>query len=283
MRGARCAPRWSCRQELTRLNGELQREWGVQIAIRTGVNSGEVVAGDASAGQALVTGDPVNVAARLQQAAAPGETLIGDATRRLVGEERRGGAVEPLTVRGKAEPLTAWRLVRHAASGAPRTRAPAAGSRRRAARAARGLRARRLRAQPATRGGARPGRHRQVPAGPRGRRGAVRPRHGPGRALPALRRGHHLLAAGRDRAPARGRADLRAALARLCAETRAPSLSRTACCRRPASRRRRAAREDLTGAVRDLFAALARSRPWSSCSRTCTGPSRRCSTWSSTC
>ena len=74
----------SCRQELTGLNDELQRQWGVQIAIRTGVNSGDVVAGDAAAGQALVTGDAVNVAARLQQAAAPGETLIGDATRRLV-------------------------------------------------------------------------------------------------------------------------------------------------------------------------------------------------------
>ena len=98
-------------EELKRLNGELQRQWGVQIAIRTGVNSGEVVAGDASAGQALVTGDPVNVAARLQQAAAAGETLIGDSTRRLVGEELEAEAVEPLTVRGKAEPLTAWRLI----------------------------------------------------------------------------------------------------------------------------------------------------------------------------
>ena len=98
-------------EELVRLNRELQRQWGVQIAIRTGVNSGEVVAGDASAGQALVTGDAVNVAARLQQAAAAGETLIGDSTRRLVGEELEAEAVEPLSVRGKSEPLTAWRLV----------------------------------------------------------------------------------------------------------------------------------------------------------------------------
>jgi len=98
-------------EELERLNRELQRQWGVQIAIRTGLNSGEVVAGDASAGQALVTGDAVNVAARLQQAAAAGETLIGEATRLLVGEGLEAEAVEPLSVRGKSEPLTAWRLV----------------------------------------------------------------------------------------------------------------------------------------------------------------------------
>src|SRR5688500_10513506 len=52
-------------QELAVLNDDLRREWGIQIAVRTGINSGEVVAGDASAGQALVTGDTVNVAARL--------------------------------------------------------------------------------------------------------------------------------------------------------------------------------------------------------------------------
>ena len=98
-------------EELARLNRELQRRWGVQIAIRTGVNSGEVVAGDASAGQALVTGDPVNIAARLQQGAAAGETLIGEATRRLVGDAVDAEEVAPLSVRGKVEPLKAFRLV----------------------------------------------------------------------------------------------------------------------------------------------------------------------------
>ena len=110
-------------EELTRLNAELQRGWGVQIAIRTGVNSGEVVAGDASAGQALVTGDPVNVAARLQQAAAAGETLIGEGTRRLVGESVEAEPIEPLAARGKSEPVHAWRLLaagdRQAADAGP--------------------------------------------------------------------------------------------------------------------------------------------------------------------
>jgi class 3 adenylate cyclase len=97
-------------QALTEVNEELRSAWGVHIAVRTGINSGDVVAGDTSAGQALVTGDAVNVAARLQQAAAPGETLIGDLTQRLVADTVEVEPLEPLAVRGKAEPLTVWRL-----------------------------------------------------------------------------------------------------------------------------------------------------------------------------
>src|SRR6266542_2026636 len=49
---------------LARVNDELQQVWGVRLTNRTGVNTGEVVAGDPTAGQRLVTGDAVNVAAR---------------------------------------------------------------------------------------------------------------------------------------------------------------------------------------------------------------------------
>jgi class 3 adenylate cyclase len=59
------------------LNKELERDHGVTIQSRIGVNTGEVVAGDASTGQALVTGDAVNVAAGLEHWAPPGEVLIG--------------------------------------------------------------------------------------------------------------------------------------------------------------------------------------------------------------
>jgi class 3 adenylate cyclase/tetratricopeptide (TPR) repeat protein len=99
------------RERLAALNEELEREHGVQLSIRTGVNTGEVVAGDASAGQKLVTGDAVNVAARLEQAAQPGEILIGPDTRGLVREAVRVEALDPLMLKGKAEPLPAWRLV----------------------------------------------------------------------------------------------------------------------------------------------------------------------------
>src|ERR687888_675888 len=59
------------RDALRSLNKELERDLGVTIATRTGVNTGEVVTGDPSANQRLATGDAVNVAARLEQAAGP--------------------------------------------------------------------------------------------------------------------------------------------------------------------------------------------------------------------
>ncbi len=68
------------------LNGALRTERGVEIAMRVGVNTGTAVVGDARAGGSRATGDAVTVAARLQQAAEPGETLVGESTWRLVRE-----------------------------------------------------------------------------------------------------------------------------------------------------------------------------------------------------
>jgi class 3 adenylate cyclase/tetratricopeptide (TPR) repeat protein len=77
------------------------------LGARIGVNTGEVVAGE---GDTIVTGDAVNVAARLEQAAETGEVLIGAETRRLV---RDAATVEPVHVaaKGKAEPVAAFRLL----------------------------------------------------------------------------------------------------------------------------------------------------------------------------
>ncbi len=55
------------RDELRRLNGELQRDWGVTLAARTGLNTGEVIAGDPGRGQSFVAGDTVNTASRLER------------------------------------------------------------------------------------------------------------------------------------------------------------------------------------------------------------------------
>jgi class 3 adenylate cyclase/tetratricopeptide (TPR) repeat protein len=98
---------------LTALNEDLEREWGVRLAIRIGVNTGEVVTRQdrGPGGQRLVTGDAVNVAARLEQAAAPGEILIGEETLRLVRDAVVTAPLEPLTVKGKAEPVATYRLV----------------------------------------------------------------------------------------------------------------------------------------------------------------------------
>ncbi len=82
---------------------------------RIGVNTGEVVAG---AGDALVTGDAVNVAARLEQAAEPGEILLGDATLALARDAVEVEPVEPVSAKGKPEPVPACRLLR-VVEGAP--------------------------------------------------------------------------------------------------------------------------------------------------------------------
>jgi len=93
------------------LNEELDRRWNIRLTIRTGVNTGEVVAGDPSAGESLVVGDAVNVAARLEQSASPGEILIGAATQRLARDAIRVEPVESLPVRGRDEPVDAYRLI----------------------------------------------------------------------------------------------------------------------------------------------------------------------------
>ena len=69
------------------------------------MNSGEVIAGDASTAQRMVTGDAVNTAARLEQAAGPGEIVLGDLTYRLARDQIEVEFMEPLALKGKAEPV----------------------------------------------------------------------------------------------------------------------------------------------------------------------------------
>ncbi len=99
------------RVALDELNDELERDWSVTLHMRIGVNTGPVVAGDPSAGQALVTGDAVNTAARLEQAATPGEILIGDETFGLARDAVEAEPVDPLVLRGKAAGVDAYRLL----------------------------------------------------------------------------------------------------------------------------------------------------------------------------
>ena len=103
------------REALAALNEELERDYGVALEVRTGINSGQVVTGTA---ERLATGDAVNVAARLEQAAAPGEILIGAPTRGLARAAIEVEPVDALSVKGKSDPLRAYRLLR-VVEGAP--------------------------------------------------------------------------------------------------------------------------------------------------------------------
>jgi class 3 adenylate cyclase/tetratricopeptide (TPR) repeat protein len=98
------------RNRLRDLNGELEPRYGVALEMRIGVNTGEVVAGDRAAGQALVTGDAVNLAKRLEQAAPSGSILIGKATYPLVKDAVQAGPLESFKVKGKAEPVSPLRI-----------------------------------------------------------------------------------------------------------------------------------------------------------------------------
>ncbi len=92
------------------------------LAVRIGVSTGEVIVGDPATGEAFATGDAVNVAARLEQAAAPGEILISDATRRLVEDAVATEPLAPLELRGKREAVRAHRLLEVIAGAPGRTR-----------------------------------------------------------------------------------------------------------------------------------------------------------------
>jgi class 3 adenylate cyclase len=92
---------------------ERLRTWNAtrdeQFAIRIGIETGDVVASGDAAGELLVTGDSVNVAARLQQVAEPGMIVVGERTARAVRSHftlREAG--EPLGLKGKSEPVKAW-------------------------------------------------------------------------------------------------------------------------------------------------------------------------------
>jgi class 3 adenylate cyclase len=100
------------REVRDRLNEELERDRGMTISTRIGVHTGEVVAGDPSAGQRMVIGDAVNVAARMEQAAEPGEILIGRTTHRLVKDAVSAEPIEPLRLKGRSQPIHALRLLR---------------------------------------------------------------------------------------------------------------------------------------------------------------------------
>jgi class 3 adenylate cyclase/tetratricopeptide (TPR) repeat protein len=106
LRAARAAT--EMREALAELNEELGRDYGTRLELRIGVSTGEVVTGTE---ERLATGDAVNVAARLEQAAATGEVLLGPETMRLLRGAVTAEELAPLDLKGKSEGVRAFRLV----------------------------------------------------------------------------------------------------------------------------------------------------------------------------
>src|SRR5919197_2844763 len=96
---------------LDELNDEFEGRFGSRIGLRIGINTGEVVAGDVSLGETFVSGDPVNVAARLEQVAAVGDVLLGELTWRLTRQAVHAEPGEPPGLKGKEKPVPASRLL----------------------------------------------------------------------------------------------------------------------------------------------------------------------------
>ena len=90
----------------------LETDFNGALALRVGVNTGEVVSGRAREGSSFVTGDAVNVAARLEQAGEPGAIVVGARTAEAVRGAFELGPAFEVDAKGKAEPVRAQTLVR---------------------------------------------------------------------------------------------------------------------------------------------------------------------------
>jgi class 3 adenylate cyclase/tetratricopeptide (TPR) repeat protein len=114
------------RSALGPLNEGFQTHWGVSLATRTGVNSGEVLTGTSEAGRDaaggttppghIAIGDAMNLGARVEQAAEPGEILLGDATYRLVRDAVEAEPLPPRVLKGKSEAARLYQLI-HVSAG----------------------------------------------------------------------------------------------------------------------------------------------------------------------
>jgi class 3 adenylate cyclase len=107
------------RRDLDSLNEEFTAQWGVRLQTRIGINTGEVILGAFNRGEGIAIGDAMNLGARLEQHAGPGDILLGEATYGLVCHAVEAEPLEPFPVKGKAIPVRAFRLLRVMASAEP--------------------------------------------------------------------------------------------------------------------------------------------------------------------
>ncbi len=99
--------------EVDRVAAEIRAATGVAIAVRVGINTGLVVAGDVATGDLstyTAIGDATNVASRIQSEARPGTVLVSRATYELIANDVLVVALEPVAVKGKAEPIDVFEV-----------------------------------------------------------------------------------------------------------------------------------------------------------------------------
>src|SRR5579884_3093810 len=104
----------------------IAQEVGVELRFRTGVNTGPVLVGE---GENLAVGDAVNVAARLEQAAEPGEIVLGEETLALARDAVEVGEVRQLELKGKSEPVAGYPLLAVVGEASRRFATPMVGRR----------------------------------------------------------------------------------------------------------------------------------------------------------
>jgi class 3 adenylate cyclase/tetratricopeptide (TPR) repeat protein len=119
-RAVRCA--LAMHRRLDELNRELAARAGGDLAMRIGVNTGEVISHGVEEG--IVTGEAVNIAARLQALAEPGTVLVGDRTRRDTRTTFDYADLGEVTVRGIDRPLRVWRVQAERSPAASASRPP---------------------------------------------------------------------------------------------------------------------------------------------------------------
>ena len=140
LRAARAA--LDIRAAIAVLDEKLVREHGLGIKVRIGLETGEVVATPTDARLRLVTGEAVGIAARLEQGAETGEIVVGELAGRLIDHAAELEPLGELGIKGRQEPVRAYRLVELAAVSAAferRLDAPLVGRKRELTRLRKGL------------------------------------------------------------------------------------------------------------------------------------------------
>ncbi len=108
-----CLAALGLQEEALGLGAEVQRRDGVELRLRVGLNSGEVIAGEIGSGSASYTtvGEQVGLAQRMESVAPPGGVMLSDSTARLVGGTVMLGEPEHVRIKGATEPVVARRLL----------------------------------------------------------------------------------------------------------------------------------------------------------------------------